>query len=338
MTEETRRGPRLIEEGLPPAPASPDEAPEIDGAPPAPRALPPRRGAGLGGLFLAAFGGLVSFAAGLWAWELVEGLTARNLWLGRAALALALLAGFALFAAALRELAGLSRLRRLDGLRERAAQARSAGARAAAAETVAALLRLYRARPELEAARAGLERAAAETLDADGLLDAAERALLAPLDRAAEAEVRRGARDAAAATALLPLPALDMILTLAVNLRTIRRIAEIYGGRAGWLGSVRLLRAVAGHLVAAGAIAVGEDLVGPALGHGVVSKLSRRLGEGVANGALAARIGVAAIEVCRPLPFAARPRPGAASLLGGALRSLGGNGPVTGPGGGEAIR
>jgi putative membrane protein len=31
--------------------------------------------------------------------------------------------------------------------------------------------------------------------------------------------------------------------------------------------------------------------------------LSRRLGEGIFNGALTARIGTAAIEVTRPLPF-----------------------------------
>ncbi len=326
MTDETRRGPKLIEDGLkdlPPAPAGPDEAPEIDDAAPMPLARPKRRGGGLLSLFLAAFGGLVTFAAGLWAWELVDALLAKNLWLGRAALALAILAGLTLLAAAARELAGLSRLARIDGLRERAARARAADGRKAAAETVASLLALYRGRPELAAARERLARAAEETLDADGILDAAEHGLLAPLDRAAEAEARRGARDAAAATTILPIAALDMAATLAINLRTIRRIAEIYGGRAGWLGSVRLLRSIAGHLVAAGAIAMGEDLVGPALGHGVAAKLSRRMGEGVANGALAARIGIAAMEVCRPLPFAAVKRPGAAGLLAGALRGVG---------------
>jgi putative membrane protein len=54
----------------------------------------------------------------------------------------------------------------------------------------------------------------------------------------------------------------------------------------------------------------------------VVAKLSRRFGEGVVNGALTARVGVAAIEVCRPLPFVAAPRPRVAALIGRALTGL----------------
>ncbi|MEM7524596.1 MAG: DUF697 domain-containing protein, partial [Pseudomonadota bacterium] len=83
-------------------------------------------------------------------------------------------------------------------------------------------------------------------------------------------------------------------------------------------------RAVAAHLFAAGAIAVGDDLIGPALGGGALAKVSRRFGEGLVNGALTARIGLAAMEVCRPLPFQALKRPGVAGVMQGALRGLGG--------------
>jgi putative membrane protein len=102
----------------------------------------------------------------------------------------------------------------------------------------------------------------------------------------------------------------------------IRAVAEIYGGRAGWLGSWRLLKAVAGHLVATGAVAMGDDLLGPLVGGGVLAKLSRRFGEGLVNGALTARVGAAAIEVCRPLPFIARPRPSGRALAAQALRGI----------------
>ena len=57
-------------------------------------------------------------------------------------------------------------------------------------------------------------------------------------------------------------------------------------------------------------------------GGGLVSKLSRRFGEGVVNGALTARVGIAAIEVCRPLPFAARRRPSVTRLVRTALTGL----------------
>jgi putative membrane protein len=45
------------------------------------------------------------------------------------------------------------------------------------------------------------------------------------------------------------------------------------------------------------------------VGHGLAAKLSQRLGEGMLNGLLTARLGLAAIDVTRPLPFAALPRP-----------------------------
>ncbi|MEX2519018.1 MAG: TIGR01620 family protein, partial [Paracoccaceae bacterium] len=315
MTEERRRGPRLIEDGLedlPPAPAGPDDAPPIDDeAPPAARAAlrASSPGGGLARLFWAAFGGLFIMALGLWFWEVVDALLARNLWLGRVALALALLAGTALSLIALRELSGLARLRRIDGLREAAEHARAARDRGAAMRTLSSLDALYRSRAELAAPRAEIAARKADMVDGDALIDLAERWLLTPLDAAAASAVKRGARDVATATALIPLAIVDVLAALAINLRMIRAVAAIYGGRAGWLGSWRLFRAVAAHLAAAGLIAVGDDLIGPALGGGVMAKLSRRFGEGVANGALTARIGVAAIDVCRPLPFSALPRP-----------------------------
>jgi len=47
----------------------------------------------------------------------------------------------------------------------------------------------------------------------------------------------------------------DVFTALTANLRMIRRIAEIYGGRSGAFGSWRLTRTVLTHLVATGAVA-----------------------------------------------------------------------------------
>ncbi len=76
------------------------------------------------------------------------------------------------------------------------------------------------------------------------------------------------------------------------------------------------------HLAATGAVAVGDDLVGSTLGGGVLSKLSRRFGEGLINGALTARVGITAIELCRPLPFEAEPKPRVATTVRRALTGL----------------
>jgi len=123
-------------------------------------------------------------------------------------------------------------------------------------------------------------------------------------------------------TAIVPLALADLITALTANLRMIRRIAELYGGRSGTLGNWRLTRAVMTHLVATGAVAVGDDLIGSIAGGGVLAKVSRRFGEGMINGALTARVGVAAIEVCRPLPFVAEPKPSVTKIVKGALTGL----------------
>ncbi len=63
------------------------------------------------------------------------------------------------------------------------------------------------------------------------------------------------------------------------------------------------------HLAVTGGMAAGEGFIDQIVGHGLAAKLSARLGEGVINGILTARIGLAAIAVCRPLPFAERNAP-----------------------------
>jgi len=134
--------------------------------------------------------------------------------------------------------------------------------------------------------------------------------------------VESAARQVATVTALVPLALADVAAAFAANLRMIRRIAEIYGGRSGTIGAWRLTRAVLTHLVATGAVAVGDDMIHSIAGGGLVGRLSRRFGEGVVNGALTARVGVAALEVCRPLPFVRTERPSVSALVRRALSGL----------------
>ncbi|MGR3433279.1 MAG: DUF697 domain-containing protein, partial [Shimia sp.] len=110
--------------------------------------------------------------------------------------------------------------------------------------------------------------------EAGDLLALAEREVLAPLDAAALREVEAAARQVATITALVPLALADVVGAFTANLRMIRRVAEVYGGRSGALGAWRLARAVFTHLVATGAVAVGDDLIGSVAGGSLLSRVS----------------------------------------------------------------
>lgn len=303
------------------APAVPDSLPEgqaMQGL----ASLSRREGSPLTRLVIGAFVALFTFALSIAAWDFVTGLIARNLVLGWIALILVALAVLAALLLALREWAGFLRLQRLDSLRMQAVAARSAADLAQARRVVSALDSLYAARADAAWGRARLAERKDEVMDADALLSLAERELLTTLDAEARAAVEGAARQVAMVTALVPLALADVAVAAVANLRMLRRIAEIYGGRSGSLGSLKLMRRVFASLLAAGALALSDDMIGSVAGGGVLSKLSRRFGEGVVNGALTARVGVAAMELCRPLPFEALERPAVSSLVTRALTGV----------------
>ncbi|WP_422048751.1 YcjF family protein [Shimia sp.] len=273
-------------------------------------------------LFWALVAAFLGAALSVAAWDFVTGLVVRFPLLGWAVMAIGAAALVVAVLIILKELAGLARLRRVDGLKARVDAAVRAHDLTQARGVVDDLLRFYRGREDLAWGRDGLTKQREEVLDADALITLAEAELMTPLDMAAQREVETAARQVAAVTALVPLALADVVAALTSNVRMIRRIAEIYGGRSGTLGSWRLFRAVMTHLVATGAVAAGEDLIGTVAGGGALAKLSRRFGEGIVNGALTARVGVAAMEVCRPLPFGAGRRPSVAGLVKRALTGL----------------
>jgi len=281
-----------------------------------------RRPSWLARFFWSALLALLGFMASVAAWQFVDRLIADNPILGYIAMALTGAFVLALLLVAMREWLALIRLGRMDGLRVRAEQALANGDLRAARGVRDSILALYKARPELDAARQGVSRHAADSFDADAVFSVIDTQLLALLDEAASREVEAAARQVATVTAIVPLALADLATALTANLRMIRRIAEIYGGRSGMLGNWRLTKAVMTHLVATGAVAVGDDLIGSIAGGGVLGRISRRFGEGVVNGALTARVGVAAMEVCRPLPFTAQARPSVTGMVRRALTGL----------------
>ena len=274
---------------------------------------------GLVSLTLWSVGALAGFMLSVGLYDFTANLLASSPILGSVAAALVTAAVLCLLAMSAREALGFWRLGKLDALRQEAATARQTAALVQAQGVADHMAGLYATRADLRWATARLKERRAEVFDADGLLDLTETELLGALDAAARAEIETAARRVATVTALVPLALADVATALFSNLRMIRAIAAIYGGRAGTLGSLKLMRRVFGHLLATGALALGDDLIGSVAGGGLLGKLSRRFGEGVVNGALTARVGVAAMDLCRPMPFVALRRPNVTNLMSRAL-------------------
>ena len=169
--------------------------------------------------------------------------------------------------------------------------------------------RLYAGRKDLAW---GLQRLAEhehDIMNAGELLRLSERTLVAPLDPYARTIVAASAKRVSVVTAVSPGALIDMLFVGAENLRMLRRLATLYGARPGTLSLLKLARMVVTHIVLTGGIALGDDVIQQVIGHGLTAKLSARLGEGIFNGALTTRIGIAAIDVCRPLPYIESQRP-----------------------------
>ena len=254
-------------------------------------------------LFLGAGAALLIALLGLEAYDLLAGLFERSPLLGGGfAVLLALVAAGALGALG-RELAALRRLDRAEQLRELGERLLPSEVHGQADAYLERLEQLYRGRADLTEA---IDRFHAQTSDAlnDGeRLRLFSRTVLAPLDREGRRLVTLGARDIGALTALSPLGILDGLIVLWRTLSMLRAIARLYGVRPGAAASIRLLRRTLAHVLAAGVGELLSDAAVEAAGASLLSVLSARAGQGAMHGLLAARLGLAALQICRPLPF-----------------------------------
>jgi putative membrane protein len=285
--------------------------------PPIPEA---RSGFRWGTVFWTAVGGLVLLGLGLGVTGLIEDLFARSAGLGYLGLALSCVATLAFVAVVCREALGLARLAAIEKLHLRAADALVSDDSAESRAIVQELVKLAHQNPRLAQARARLQNHVDDIIDGADLIRLAERELMTPLDQEARRLISSAAQRVSLVTAVSPRAAIDILFVFLASLRLIRQLARLYGGRPGALGMFSLMRHVIGHVAITGGMAASDSLIQQMLGHGLAAKLSQRLGEGILNGLLTARLGLAAIDLTRPLPFTALPRPALGDLAKDLLR------------------
>ena len=275
---------------------------------------PPRRAFGWGTVFWTAVAGMVLLGFGLGVVNLIEDLFARSESLGIVGIFFTFAAAFALGVITLRELLALVRLTTIEKLHARAAAVLHSDDRDESRAIVKDLLKIAHQNPRLARARTTLAGHGGDIIDGADMIKLAERELMTPLDVEARRLVSSAAQRVSVVTAVSPRAAIDMVFVFVAALRLIRQLARLYGGRPGALGMIRLLRHVIAHLAITGGMAASDSLVQQMLGHSIAAKLSERLGEGMLNGLLTARLGLAAVDVTRPLPFTALPRPALTDL------------------------
>ncbi|MEM1048008.1 MAG: TIGR01620 family protein [Pseudomonadota bacterium] len=269
----------------------------------------PKRGFSWFSALSAVLGAILSLAIGLWIDALVRDLFARAPVLGWIGLGLAAALALLVIGLVWREIAAIRRQAHVDGLRDRAAEAVEADDRSRAVGVVRELVRLYGRRPETASGRAKLKEIQNDVIDGAALIGLTEDYLMAALDKDGLRLVTQAAQRVSIVTAVSPRAIIDVGYVLFESVRLVRTLSELYGGRPGLFGFLRLARSVIAHLAVTGGIAVGETFLHQVLGTGLASRISARLGEGVLNGFLTARIGLAALDLCRPLPFSDRTRP-----------------------------
>ncbi|CAH2401519.1 YcjF family protein [Mesorhizobium ventifaucium] len=290
------------------------DEPDIIAAEPPPATAPRKRSIS-GSLFFGALGVLVSLALGLWTDQLIRDLFARAEWLGWLAAGMAVIALLALLVILAREFLAIARLAEVEKLQKRALDAIARDDPKAARAVVDELSAFVAAKPETAAGRRTLADLRDEIIDGGNLVRLAETEILGPLDARAKVMILEAAKRVSLVTAVSPRALVDVAYVVFEAGRLIRRLSELYGGRPGTLGFFRLARSVLAHLAVTGSIAVGDSFVQQIVGHGLAARLSAKLGEGVVNGMMTARIGIAAMETARPLPFSAARRPGMGDFL-----------------------
>ena len=234
---------------------------------------------------------------------------ATSLALGVLVALLAATAGIAALAMLVTELLSLRRLRRIEELRAEAGRLEVEAPGGRADRFAGSLVALYADRRELAPALARVRDHVTDAHDEHEVVRLLDREVLSPLDRAAYQRVLRASRDTAIATALSPAALLDFAVVLWRNLKLVREIAALYGARPGYVGSLRLLRRLLANIAVAGVAESAHHVAVEALGGSLAAAISTRMGQGVINGLLTARVGLTAMHLCRPIAFGPENRP-----------------------------
>ena len=121
--------------------------------------------------------------------------------------------------------------------------------------------------------------------------------------------ISRSAAESTLMIAVSPLALVDMAFIAWRNLRLVNRIATIYGIELGYYSRIRLFRLVLLNMAFAGASEMVREVGLDWMSQDLAARVSARVAQGLGAGLLTARLGVKAMELCRPLPWTEDDKP-----------------------------
>lgn len=146
-------------------------------------------------------------------------------------------------------------------------------------------------------------------------LELLSRTVMTPLDRRAEAVVRRATARAFGITAVSPTAITDALFFIAMSVRMVRGIAVCYGHRPTAAATTHLLRRLVVEAGRLGAIDLAGMTLTQHIGGALAERLAANTAESMYAGQRMARIGLITMAMCRPVPFQPHEVPGMFSSL-----------------------
>lgn len=135
------------------------------------------------------------------------------------------------------------------------------------------------------------------------LLQLYSKLVLSKVDQKVLAEISKFSTEAVVLVSLSPVAIVDMLIMLWRNLRMLDKISALYGLKLGYWSRIKLIKQVFINMAYAGASELIADFGTEMIGADLLGKMSARLAQGLGAGMLTSRLGLRAMQLCRPLPF-----------------------------------
>ncbi|WGE86608.1 TIGR01620 family protein [Actinobacillus equuli] len=148
-----------------------------------------------------------------------------------------------------------------------------------------------------------------EAYNAKEVLYLFSETVLTPLDKQVKKMISKSATENAVIVAVSPLAVVDVLMVAWRNIALVNKISKTYGMQLGYFSRLKLFKMVLTNMVFAGATEVVSDVGMEFFSQNLTAKLSLRAAQGIGVGLLTARLGIKAMEFCRPVAFQAGEKP-----------------------------